>query len=71
MKDSLEISEIMHFHSGKMSDMSISTKQNISVTVGEDGIVKLWDYFKDKEYYSRRFDGKGTALDFMPHSEAS
>jgi hypothetical protein len=34
---SMEIIEVMHFHSGKIADMAVSSVQNIAITVGEDG----------------------------------
>ena len=63
--DNLEVSEIMHFHSGPIADLVVCQKQNASLTVGGDGQVKLWDFIKDKEYYSRRFIGKGTCMDLL------
>jgi len=71
MMDTLEYSEVMHFHAGIIADMTLSTKQNVATTVGSDGQVKLWDYLRDKEHYSRRFLGKGTCIDSMPHAEAN
>jgi WD40 repeat protein len=34
-----------------------------------DGIVKLWDFIKGEEYYQKKFEGKGTAIDWMPRNE--
>ena len=39
--------------------------------MGEDGQVKLWDHINDKEYYSRRFVGKGTCCDLLGYSDAN
>lgn len=33
--------------------------------------MKMWDFIKDKEFYSRRFVGKGTCSDLLNSSEAN
>ena len=31
--------------------------------------MKLWDFIKDKEVYSRRFMGAALCVDMLPYSE--
>lgn len=69
--DTLEVTEIMNFNSGKVTDLVINEKQNSAITVGQDGSVKLWDFIRDKEYYSRKFGGMATCMDLLPFSEAN
>jgi hypothetical protein len=35
--DTLDVSEVTHFHSGKITDLSVGHKQNCAITVGQDG----------------------------------
>lgn len=44
---------ITTFHSKGVTDLAIPHSINSSITVGEDGAVKLWDFVKDKQFYSR------------------
>jgi predicted oxidoreductase (fatty acid repression mutant protein) len=53
MEDSMEVTELMHFHSGKIKDLSYNSQQNALVSIGEDGQTKLWDFIRNREYYSR------------------
>ena len=71
MNDTLDITEVTHFHSGKVRDLAMSSQQLLAVTAGEDGQVKLWDFIRDKEHYSRQFVGKATSLDILNYSEAN
>jgi WD40 repeat protein len=48
-----EYHEIIHYHSGKIMDLAVSTQTNAAITVGVDGSVKLWDYLNLKECYVR------------------
>lgn len=35
--DTMAVTEIKHFHSGKISDLSFNPAQNAAITLGEDG----------------------------------
>ena len=71
MDAAMTVTEIMHYHSRRLMDLVLPPSQRAAVTIGEDGQVKLWDYIRDKEYYSRRFLGKGMCSDMLPYSEAN
>ena len=71
MMDTMDVVELMHFHSGMVQDLVVSHVQNSAVSIGQDGQVKLWDFIKDKEFYSKRFLGHGTCMDLSPFSEAN
>lgn len=57
MMDSMEVTEIRHFHSGQISDLVLNPVQNAAISLGQDGQAKLWDFIKDREFYSRKFVG--------------
>lgn len=44
--ETLKASQVIDFHSGRINDMAISDCGNMSVTVGQDGNIKFWDYVK-------------------------
>jgi len=62
---------VQEFHSGAISEMAVSPKHNICVTMGQDGVAKLWDFINMKEIYSSKFIGSGTAIDWLPDSPAN
>ena len=41
----------------------------MGVTVGQDGTVKVWDYIRNTEYYSKKFIGKSNCTDIIRRSE--
>ena len=41
----------------------------MAVTVGQDGTVKVWDYTRKTEYYSKKFLGKSNCTDVIRRSE--
>ena len=51
--------------------MIVSPKHNVACTLGQDGVLKLWDIINSKEIYSSYFVGKGTCLDWLPDSPAN
>ena len=55
--DTMEVKLINNFHSKKIEDLAITHSINATVTLGEDGLVKLWDFVKDRQFYSRKFIG--------------
>ncbi len=48
---------LLNYHSGEIKDFALSDAYNMAVTVGEDGMVKVWDYSRKQEYYSKKFLG--------------
>jgi WD40 repeat protein len=54
-----------------VQDISIPQAINASITIGEDGSVRLWDFVKDKQFYSKSFIGGGTCVDNMPYADAN
>jgi len=40
-------------NSGKFLDVAVSPVSNCSITIGEDGAVRLWDYVNSREFYNR------------------
>jgi WD40 repeat protein len=60
---------ILNYHSGPINDMAVSDAYNMALTCGNDGTIKLWDYCREQEYYSQKFDGKALCIDLMRRSE--
>lgn len=60
---------ITSFHSQRIQDLALTTSFNATVTVGEDGHLKLWDFIRDKVFYTRKFIGSGTCCDLIPYSD--
>ena len=69
MDEQMTVSEITDFHSGGVRDLAVTNVFNSTLTIGEDGQVKLWDFVKDKKFYARRFIGQGTCCDLMTQSD--
>jgi len=51
--------------------MIVSPKHNVCVTLGTDGVAKLWDFINQKEIYHMKFIGKGTRSSDLPDSPAN
>lgn len=66
-----ESKEILHFHSGALSDLAVSPNRNAAVTLGYDGSMRLWDYLNDAEVYTKRFEGHGMCSDWLPFTEVN
>lgn len=45
--DTMEPHEITSFHSKRVKDLAIPHSMTSSITLGEDGHVKMWDFLKD------------------------
>lgn len=52
-KQSHELKVIKTTNSGKFLDVVVAPNMNSSVTIGQDGSVRLWDYVNKAEYYNR------------------
>jgi hypothetical protein len=66
-----EHNEIYSFHQGSITDIICSPTQNYSLTIGEDGTTKCWDYVGKKVQCEKKFEGAGVCLEHMNHSEAN
>lgn len=64
-----EYVEVMHFHAGRINDLVLPAETNAAVSLGSDGVIKLWDFVKNVEVYTRRFEGEGLCMDWMPASD--
>lgn len=62
---------IYSFHEGSINDVVVSPSQNYSLTIGEDGTIKCWDYVRKVVAYEQAYEGGGTALTHMPHHDAN
>ena len=61
-----ECSLILSTNSGKVRDLIISPNTNSAVTVGDDGVVRVWDYANKTEFANRTFLGRATAAAWIP-----
>ena len=66
-----EVQLVFNFHSKRIMDLAVPSSINAALTLGEDGQAKLWDFIRDKQFYSRKFIGDGTCTDTMPYSDAN
>lgn len=62
---------ILHFNSGRFTDMALSPLNNCCVTTGSDGKVRLFDYPNTRLVYSNDFTTKAesTCLEWLPFSK--
>lgn len=51
--------------------MTVSDAFNMAVTVGVDGMIKVWDYVRSKALFQRKFKGKAECVDLMRRSDAN
>jgi WD40 repeat protein len=64
-----DVQNLWSFHSKSIADLKCMPNQNGCLTIGQDGVISLWDYLNDKRYYKRQFQGEGTCLTFMKHND--
>ena len=67
--DDLTSKVLLNYHSGQIKDFALSDAYNMAVTVGEDGMIKVWDYSRKQEYYSKKFLGQANCVDIIRRSE--
>ena len=63
--------EITQFHKGAINDIVCSPSHNYAVSLGEDGLIKVWDYANRTDPYRGLFSGGGTCLEHMPHTDVN
>jgi WD40 repeat protein len=58
----------LKYNSGKFTDFALSPINNSVVSTGEDGIVRLWDYGSQREFYSKSFPNSSQAncIEWIP-----
>ena len=62
-------SEMMYqTNSGKFNGLVASETINAVISVGDDSVVRLWDFANKKEFYHRQFYSKATCIDWVPYS---
>lgn len=61
--------QVLQYHSGQINDLAISDSYNMAVTCASDGEVKVWDYCRRKDIFSKRFDGEALCVDLLRRSE--
>ena len=62
---------IFKTNSGKIMDLAVSGTDYASVSIGEDGALRVWDYIAKKEIINRSFKGKGTCLEWLPQNNTN
>jgi WD40 repeat protein len=67
----MKIERILSFHSKRIQDLSKYQSINSYITIGEDGTVRMWDFIKDKQFYSKASVGVGSCVDVMPYADAN
>jgi len=63
--------EVFQFHQGAVNDVITSPNQNYCITIGENGMIKVWDYVLKQVKYQDTFPGGGTCLEHMPENEGN
>jgi WD40 repeat protein len=56
-------------NSGKLYDMATAPTFNATITVGQDGAVRLWDFVNKRQYYERKFQASATCCDWLPYTK--
>ena len=64
--DMQECALILSTNAGKVRDLIISPNTNSAVTVGDDGVVRVWDYANKQEFANRQFMGRATSAAWIP-----
>ena len=70
-KDTNQYSEIYKFTEGAIMDLCTSPCHNYAVSLGESGLVKVWDYAKKEPFTEKSFLGNGCCLSHLPHTDAN
>lgn len=70
-KDSDIYNEVYTFHQGAVKDLVASPSHNFAVSIGENGMIKVWDYVKKSVSASQIFNGQGTCLEMIPATDSN
>jgi WD40 repeat protein len=62
---------ITEFHEGSVNGLVCSPVHSYAVSLGENGMLKVWDYVKQNVAYQRQFVGQGTCLEHMPATDGN
>jgi WD40 repeat protein len=66
-----DYSIVYRFNEGSIVDIVTSPTHNYSITLGESGCIKVWDYVRKEVAYTETFSGKGTCLEHVPFTEGN
>jgi hypothetical protein len=70
-KDSDTYQVVCEFNKGAIMDVAMSPHHNYAITLGENGVLKTWDYVGKNVAYQVVYSGKGTCLEHMPFSDGN
>jgi len=70
-RDSDVYQVVYEFNQGAINDVAISPQHNYALTLGENGLVKTWDYVAKNVAYQSHYAGGGTCLEHMPNSDGN
>ena len=62
---------IREFQSGAITDIALSDTFNMAITTGEDGLVKVWDYLREKPLYQVKYEGRAECIDILRRSDVN
>lgn len=62
---------ITEFHEKAVTGLVSSPTHNFAVSIGENGMIKVWDFVRKVVAYQSQFLGEGTCLEGMPPSDAN
>jgi WD40 repeat protein len=62
---------VYKFTEGAIQDLITSPSHNYAISLGESGLVKVWDYAKKVPFTEKKFLGNGTCLEHIPHTDAN
>jgi len=70
-RDSDVYQVVFEFNQGAINDVAISPQHNYALTLGENGLVKTWDYVAKNVAYQSHYAGGGSCLEHMPNSDGN
>ena len=62
-KDSDIYNEVYNFQEGSVKDIVASPTHNFAASIGQNGMVKVWDYVKKNVFSQQTYAGNGTCLE--------
>lgn len=70
-KDSDIYNEVTCFQEGEVRDIVCSPSHNFAASIGQNGMVKVWDYVKKDVFSSQTYAGNGTCLEMIPQTDSN